>query len=47
MFQDSSTIVNKKTGLCLDAASEKSGGLLKVNDCDGSDTQKWTFEHYL
>ena len=46
-FQTSGTITHVGSGKCLDVANEKSGGHIVVKDCDKSDTQKWTFEHYL
>ena len=46
-FQTSGTIIHTGSGKCLDVADQKSGGYVVVKDCDKSDTQKWTFEHYL
>ncbi|XP_045168076.2 probable N-acetylgalactosaminyltransferase 9 isoform X1 [Mercenaria mercenaria] len=41
------TIIHVGSGRCLDVANEKSSGHVRVKDCSNTDTQKWTFEHYL
>ncbi|XP_055346582.1 LOW QUALITY PROTEIN: probable N-acetylgalactosaminyltransferase 9 [Paramacrobiotus metropolitanus] len=34
------------TGLCLDVEGVSNAGDVVVKKCSGSDTQKWTFDHY-
>ncbi|KAH3698699.1 hypothetical protein DPMN_086245, partial [Dreissena polymorpha] len=45
--KDKGTIVHVGSGRCLDVAEEKSGGNIRVRDCNGGDAQKWSIEHYL
>ena len=47
LLQEDGSIVNMKNGKCLDVAGQKSGEFVRLRDCDKSDTQKWTFEHYI
>lgn len=46
-FQDSGTITHVASGMCLDKADEMSNGFVVAKKCNGKDSQKWTFEHYL
>ncbi|XP_046350020.1 probable N-acetylgalactosaminyltransferase 9 [Haliotis rufescens] len=41
------TIIHVKSGMCLDKAKLKNDDAVIVNACNGDDSQKWTFEHYL
>ncbi|XP_046573297.1 probable N-acetylgalactosaminyltransferase 9 [Haliotis rubra] len=38
------TIIQEKSGKCLDRAKLTAGGTVIVNPCNGGDSQKWTFE---
>jgi hypothetical protein len=33
--------------LCLDKKDAKNNGLISTEKCNGKESQKWTFEHYL
>ncbi|KAK3762295.1 hypothetical protein RRG08_006040 [Elysia crispata] len=46
-FKTNGTIVNKYTGKCLDVGKENSGGYPVINECKGSDSQKWTIQYYI
>ncbi|KAK3108152.1 hypothetical protein FSP39_002075 [Pinctada imbricata] len=45
--KDSGTITHTASGMCLDKADEMSNGFVVAKKCNGKDSQKWTFEHYL
>ena len=47
VLQTDGTIIHVKSGKCLDVTDQKNSGYVVIKDCDKSDTQKWTFQHYL
>jgi len=41
------TLKHKASGRCLDMKQLKNGDTIRMADCDGSDTQKFTIENML
>ncbi|XP_064647767.1 probable N-acetylgalactosaminyltransferase 9 isoform X1 [Lineus longissimus] len=45
--RQSGALIHGGSGLCLDTYNLKAGDDVRVRKCDGSDGQKWEFEHYM